>query len=143
DLSKIEPIDLSSYRDNKLVKSSPLLKKSTVESKPIPDIQTSKIGKGGNDKDSNMDLILSIIKLLVKIIDNTDKLSDIVDILKTEFAEKTDGKGSSVKTKSSETTSSKKTAKEKIILMINNSTSDKRNNDNMALLQQLDALARE
>jgi len=140
--SKIEPIDLSSYKDNKLVKSSPLINRSTINSKSTPDISTNKVGKGGNDKDSNMDLILSIIKLLVKIIDNTDKLSEIVDILKTEFAS-TSGKGSNVKTRSPETTSSKKTAKEKILLMINNSTVDKKHNDNAALLQQLDALARE
>jgi hypothetical protein len=104
------------------------------------DIESNK-GKGGNDqKDSNMDLILSIIKLLVKIIDNTDKLSDIIDILKTEFSSK-NGKGSD--TKLSESSDSKKTAKDKILYMINNSTSNKTISDNAALIAQLDALARE
>ncbi|MFA7156872.1 MAG: peptidoglycan DD-metalloendopeptidase family protein [Bacilli bacterium] len=135
--SRVKPIDLSSYKENKLVKS-PLLNESTMDKKS--DIESNK-GKGGNDqKDSNMDLILSIIKLLVKIIDNTDKLSDIIDILKTEFSSK-NGKGSD--TKLSESSDSKKTAKDKILYMINNSTSNKTISDNAALIAQLDALARE
>lgn len=116
-----------------------------TQKSPVIDISRyndTQNGKGGSDNNAEFrELVLEVVKVLVKIVDNTDKLTEIVDLLKQYVTgdKSKSGKGSG----NPESKLSSSNPKQQIMALIKQSDIDNIDYSNKVLLQQLNALAQE